>query len=261
MFNLELDNGIVFSHKDNVIEDSFTTFQSHMHDNFELIYFVKGDVDFTVEQNTRHLEPGDFILIAPGKYHHAYVNASTGCDRYVFRFPVAKAFKPLCDSLTKREPFFTNCQKIGLITQFFDDYYDKYEGYVLGCLFQSELLKILALLCHSAENTPQIGLAMIDEAIKYINLHLQEPLYLDDIANHCKVSKLALSIEFKDKVGITIMHYVAAKRAIATNEAIANGMKKGDAAKKFGYNDYSTFYRGYKKLQSINNKAVFNDTF
>ena len=230
-----------------------------MHDGFQLIYFVSGDVEFTVEQNTRHLEAGDFVLIAPGKYHHVNVNPDVKFERYFFSFPVNRAHEELHLALNEKEPFFTNCQKIGLLTSYLDDYAEKYDGFVLESLFKSELIKILALLCHTSNNSPQIGLALVDQAIKYINVHLRDQIYLEDIAKHCKVSKVLLSIEFRKAIGVTVMHYVAAKKALATNQAIINGMKKGDAAKKYGYRDYSTFYRGYQKLKSIDNSAVFND--
>ena len=70
-----------------------------------------------------------------------------------------------------------------------------------------------------------------------------------------------ISLEFKKVVGITIMHYVSAKKALATNRAIANGMKKGEAAIKYGYRDYSTYYRGYQKLKNIANEELLKETF
>lgn len=258
MFIFNFNNGLSYYHVDVLVNEKSVMSQSHVHDTFELVYFVKGDVYFTVEQKTRHLEAGDFILIAPGMYHHVIVK-SNEYERYVIRFPFIKFFQDLYDYLNTKEPFFTNCQKLGPLISNLDDYAQKYEGIVLESLMRSELLKIIAMLCYNANNAPQIGSALIDDAIKYINLHLQDTIYLDEIAAHCKVSKVLLSNEFKEIVGITIMNYVAMKKAIATMKAINNGMKKGEAARKYGYNDYSTFYRGYQKLKDMKYKSLFDE--
>ena len=259
MYDLTFNNETYFSHSASLSKDEAINSESHVHDGFQLLYFVKGDVEFTVEQHTRHLEAGDFVLVAPGKYHHVRINPDVEFERYYFRFPINRAREQLHLLLNEKEPFFTNCQKIGLLTSYFDDYAEKYEGVVLESLFASELLKILALLCHTANNSPQIGTALVDQAIKYINLNLTSQIRLEDVAKHCKVSKVLLSIAFKEAVGITIMHYVAVKKALATNQAILNGMKKGEAAKKYGYRDYSTYYRGYQKLKQMDINTILKE--
>lgn len=252
--------GTIISHKNGFGNNESAITSSHVHDTFEIVYMLKGDVDFTVEHKTRHLEPGDFVVIAPGKYHHVKANPDVDFDHFLFAFHENKIFKELCDTLYEKDPFYTNCQHIGLLTMYFDECYEKFDGVVLDTLFKGELLKIIAMLCYTANHTPEVGTALVSQAINYIDRHLQENIYLEDIAKHCNVTKLVLSDEFKAKVGITIMHYVAAKKALATKQAIMNGMKKGEAATKFGYSNYSTFYRGYQKLKVLDLEELIKKT-
>lgn len=258
MFNY-VHNGLMVAHKDNVDADENTTFASHMHNDFELIYFVSGEVDYTVEHNTQHLNEGDFILIAPGKYHNASVNSSVPYDRYVFRFPTQMVTKELYDLLITKEPFFTGCQKIGMFATYFDLYYDKYSGTILDTLIMGEMLKILGLICYATSTYPLNSAGMVDEIIRYVNVNIHKPMTLDDIAAHCRVSKPIVGVEFKKAVGVTLMKYVAIKRALATTQAIASGMRKAEAARAFGYQDYSTFYRGYQRLKNEDYKKSIVD--
>ena len=37
-----------------------------MHDHYELLYLVRGKINYTIESETKPLNPGEVILIAPG---------------------------------------------------------------------------------------------------------------------------------------------------------------------------------------------------
>lgn len=52
------------------------------------------------------------------------------------------------------------------------------------------------------------------------------------------------------------MKYVRYKKMIAAHQMILSGEKKRVVANMFGYDDYSTFYRTYKK--AINNQQTDN---
>ena len=78
---------IDFAHK---MDDSTTpseNFERHMHYFNEILYFVKGDVVYHVESESRQLQPGNIVLIPSGKYHFAVCDLQVPYERYVLKFP------------------------------------------------------------------------------------------------------------------------------------------------------------------------------
>ncbi len=57
-----------------------------------LAYFVSGDVELTVESETKILESGDVIFIKAGKYVAAKFSPEVNFDGYIFCFPFGCAF-------------------------------------------------------------------------------------------------------------------------------------------------------------------------
>ena len=87
MFSFVYGN-IDFTHKIDNPSSPTEEYYKHMHAFIEILYFVRGDVDYTVESETRTLRPGDVVLISPGKYHFATVNLrEISYERYVLKFP------------------------------------------------------------------------------------------------------------------------------------------------------------------------------
>ena len=53
---------------------------------------------------------------------------------------------------------------------------------------------------------------------------------------------------FRNAVGTTVFDYIAYKRIGIAQHLLQMGIPAKEAALQVGYNDYSTFYRAYKKI-------------
>ena len=78
---------IDFAHKIDAASNPTENYEKHIHYFNEIVLFVTGDVLYTVETETRKLQPGDIIFIPSGKYHFATVNSDAKYERYVLKFP------------------------------------------------------------------------------------------------------------------------------------------------------------------------------
>ena len=91
---------------------------------------------------------------------------------------------------------------------------------------------------------------ILDERIQrmlvYFGEHLNEKLYLDEIAEKFGVSKNLLNTNFKNTVGTTIMKYITIKRLEFARQKILDGGRINEAAYMAGFDDYTTFFRSYK---------------
>ena len=89
--------------------------------------------------------------------------------------------------------------------------------------------------------------SFLQSAIEYIDEHLCEKIYLDDLAKHTFRSKSSFCHLFESKMKITPKQYILQKKLALANKMIKEGIPATEVAKQIGYENYSNFYRAYKK--------------
>ena len=63
------DKGLLFAHS-NDANPVQSTFRQHMHNEYEMLYFIAGDADYVVGSSVYHLRPNDLLFIRPATYHY-----------------------------------------------------------------------------------------------------------------------------------------------------------------------------------------------
>ena len=86
---------------------------------------------------------------------------------------------------------------------------------------------------------------------EYIEKNLEGNLSLEHLAEVFYVSKYHIAHTFKDHTGLSIHQYITKKRLTACREAILGGSEITQAYLMFGFGDYSSFYRAFKKEYGI----------
>ena len=248
MFNYSYGN-IDFAHKIDTPSSPSEEYLKHMHTFTEILYFVQGDVDYTVESETRTLQPGDVVLIAPGKYHFATVNLNERpYERYVLKFPEILVPDYLKTNLLAHRPFFTDTESYAHFFKDLDGYADNFSREELNTLFTGDLTNLLVYMNRAASTGKQKTNAFIEKIITHINNHITEEITLEKLADDLIYSKSYISNEFKKYMHIPVMQYVRSKKIMFAHTLIANGMKKCEAAETLGFTNYSTFFRAYQKM-------------
>ncbi len=242
--------GIDFAHKLDAASAPMEDFYKHVHTFNEIIFFVDGEVEYTVESEIRVLQPGDIIFIAPGKYHFATVNNNVGYERYVLKFPSSVLPDFLVERVRKMSPFFDSSKEQANVFSRFDFYNDfgDYSEDELKAVFVADVIKLLIALSKAPSAAPNRINAVIADIITYIDENIHTNLSLDELSELFHFSKSYLSNEFKRAMKISIMQYVRMKKIIAAHQLILQGEKKSRVAEQFGFDNYSTFYRQYMKL-------------
>jgi len=91
----------------------------------------------------------------------------------------------------------------------------------------------------------------VREILDYINNHLEEDITLDILAENFFISKHYLCHVFKSNVGMTVYEYVTLKRILLCNKLICEGMNIGEASLASGFNQYSNFYKAFRKYMGM----------
>lgn len=250
MFNFIYDD-IDFQHKLDNAGYSSEIFEKHIHPFDEIVYFIDGNVVYTVETESRKLEPGDIIFIPAGKYHFATVDITSKYERCVLKFPDSyipgyiKSARENCSCFLGNAPQYKNMFKK------FDEIKESYTDDELYALYMCDTISMLVDVFHTSSHQVQKQEevpALIRFLLDYINDNLDKKITLDSLSKASNFSKSYISNAFKLHMKASIIQYVRTKKILAAHKMIENGSKPYQVAKHFGFHDYSTFYRSYVSI-------------
>lgn len=244
---------------------NFQTLPAHTHDYYEFYLFLEGDLDLEISGHARPLHPGDMVLVPPGVSHHALMHSS---DRPYRRFVLwvsqeyaARLLKESPDYvfLMQRAATSSRCyyhfheaefssiqsRLIRLLEEFHSNRYGRNAAIYLAL---NDLLLYMNRIIYEREHPVVSGSGdLMQEITLFIDEHLTEDLSLDVLANHVCLSKYYIAHYFKDSLGISIHQYITKKRLQSCSEAIAAGSDITRTFDEYGFRDYSSFYRMFRK--------------
>ena len=247
-----------------------SSFHLHMHDDFEILCVVTGNVGYIVEGHTYDLRPGSVMIMRSAESHKLLVNQSERYERFVLNFlPEALSehglpeaiFSPFLDrGLGEKNHYspedFDGLKPIDLLREMAKSL----ETLPPRAAITAFLPALLSLL-HTAfqknkggneDVTADLGQRLIN----YVNDHLFEDLSLSAVAEQMHISESHLNRIFHASAGTSVYHYILSKRLIAAQQLIMRGEGAQAASQRCGFRDYSAFYRLYKKRFRVSPAAT-----
>lgn len=226
-------------------------FSKHCHDNYELIFFLNNTALYVVEDKVYAPSSGDFIVIAPGKFHFLRPKRESYYERMVLSFDTDLFDKKsLLNDIKGKGEFFSKknypelSSAIEQIILHAENYNDEDLELLIKCKLTEIFLSVSHLPVVLCEN--ELNNTTCADAIRYISKNMSTIEGTDDIAKALFVSKSSLQHLFRKNMDISLMQYVKIKRLVAAKLLIANGCNAKHAAETVGYKDYSAFFRGFK---------------
>lgn len=238
----------------------------HSHPYYEVYFFLNGDVTYVVDGNQYPLLYGDYLLIPPGTRHHPVFHSSgTTYQRFVLWIS-KEYYKTICSwsddfaysfQYTKekrqfhyRTDFITFQSIQGRLLDLLEELHGTNAFHQLNAqlMIHSFLLHLNRITYNMLHEVPAVyGNVLYLNICDYINNHLEEDLSLDQLAAFFYSSKYHISHVFKDHMGISLHQYILKKRLQASKNGILSGIPFTSLYHQYGFSDYTSFYRAFKK--------------
>ena len=249
----------------------------HAHDYYEFYFFLEGDIRIEIEDQLYPLRYGDIMMIPPYVVHRPIIHSfQKPYQRFVFWIS-----QEYCNYLTELSTDYAYAMQHIIHNKEYVYHNDK----ILFHSLQSKLIKLIEEMnSERFGKSPQITLYVNDlvlhlnrlvyeqkhpkkageELSLYQNLcsfieeHIEEDLSLERLSLEFFVSKYHIAHVFKENLGLSIHQYITKKRLLLCRESIISGMGITESYQTFGFGDYSSFYRAFKKEYGISPKDFKN---
>lgn len=250
---------IFFKHEisENIKPD---TYAPHIHNGFELIYFLDGDATHIIEGRRLKLQKGDLVLIRPLQHHFIQIDGASRYERYDILFDSVRhgiegiealpenaevvnlCDNPLAQDVFRRCDFYKeNCS---------EEDFNRLLPHLLSELFYSLRLSAKQNLHHCDALSPTVS-----RALEYINQNLCTLTDIKEISDNLYVSESYLFRAFKRELHQTPKKYILEKRLLVADKLLDSGMKPTAVAQSCGFSDYTTFYRNFVEFFGYSPKA------
>lgn len=234
-------------------------FVMHTHEKCEIYCFLSGRGIYRIEGSEYILEPGDILIMRPAETHCIAPDPNLPYERMSVHFS-----KTIMDTIDPEglmlTPFYN--REAGRFNLYRDgDFPDQSHRFYINAMLYpggNRRLQILSNLApllntlYTASLRRHSGLTTQEDTpiyrlLRYINDNLASDLSLDGLCETFFTSKSQLCRSFKRATGASVGEYITVKRLIHARNMLQEGTSPTHACIASGFNDYSAFYRAYKK--------------
>jgi YesN/AraC family two-component response regulator len=249
---------------------------THLHDCYELFYFISGDLVYYIEGQAYKLYPNDLILTNSKELHRIMFNSKAVYERkfihftpeYISSFQTGE-YNMLYYMDNRKLGYFNRIPAKDVLEHGIGELWESIEQALVDgtaasqimskAIFVQMLLTINKVFANYHE--PLTDRHKHDHKIinilDYINKNLDEKITLDLLQTKFFVNKYYLCHLFKINTGFTVLEYITYKRIMKALELIVTGIPALDVAHAVGYGDYSTFYKAFKNITGYSPKHYY----
>ena len=259
---LEMSSRYVNTHRDSSYGMSSISLHSHAY--AELIYCRStSGIEYLLGTDRYRLQLGDIIFVPPGVSHRPLFpeRMDTPYIRDVvwlsaeFLQTVRGLYE---ENVNDPRRDYAPLRTVGTQWEFLGELFEQgvreeqerksgWEGAVIG-----NTMMILTHLnrAYKQRNAGQVRAEkpeLLDRIAAFVEKNYAEHITIDALGKRFYVSGSTISHLFKQKMGVSVYHYITQRRLIAAKSLIEQGQHLEDVPLKVGFSDYSSFYRAFKQ--------------
>lgn len=235
----------------------------HYHEFCKLLLLVSGTGSYWIEGRQYALQPGDIVLVGNDTVHRPEFEPGRPYERIIIYISpefLRRASTQDCDLLScfsGEKTHVLRPEKGGAqLLTIARELERELSGADYGRLVLSNglLLRLLVQIGRELrrEDLPKTGPAKpqdprVQAVMAYIDEHLTEDLSVEQIAEHCFMSKYHMMRLFRGDTGSSVYGYIIQRRLQLARELIGQGLSATESCFRCGFGSYSSFTRTYGK--------------
>lgn len=228
-------------------------YHRHMHNEYEILLFIRGSAQYRIEGTTYNLMPGDLLFIRPRIFHYLIPQDIVEYERCVVQFSddvIPDELRSVAATTTE----IRNLPQGDHLRRVFDRVCEAQSFVTAGeltLLIHNLIVEVLIALKYAPVDPVSRPMRRNDalaDILRYIDEHPNDPLRAQVLADRFFVSRSWIEHIFRDQLGITVQQYVSKKRILYAQGLIKGGLSPTLTAEQCHYDNYATFYRNYKKI-------------
>jgi AraC-like DNA-binding protein len=240
----------------------------HRHNAYELYLFLRGNVNFYIENRCYHLQSGDLILLTPEEMHRSFAMDKNEYERitinlkksYLNRLSTSTTNLSACFDFRpkgKGNIIHLDSDQLQQVLQLTGELEQILKSNEYGADIQAnvritQLLLVINLAFQNTSFVPtDIMPKLVRNTMDYIEANLAGELTLKHLSEALCMSSTYISRHFKEHTGLTIRAYVHSRRIELSKYYLSEGMSITEACYQSGFRDYANFIRSFTKLVGI----------
>ncbi|MBQ4526873.1 MAG: helix-turn-helix domain-containing protein [Clostridia bacterium] len=231
-----------------------------IHNNYEIIFFISGEAELITEFGQHKLQPNTAIVLPPNTYHKLVINEENELyKRLIIAFFSFTGFDDLVKLKASEFALYQSDELTNLYMQLQKLYDSNFSDVERETLAKAIIAQIFVNFDKSNQKKTkgiQLINPLVEKTVEYIKNHLNEPISVAELAKLHNVSYSCLTSTFKAEMNTSVYNFILSKRLILAAEKLSKGEKPTQVAIECGFNDYSGFYKQYKKMFSKNPASV-----
>ena len=254
-------------------DHDLTKVNRHTHNYYEFYFFLEGDISIQIDKETFPIKHGDILLVPPMLPHRPIIHSLeipyrrfvlwVSCDYWNHLMQISPDYGYLMQYVqTSRQyifhndPITFNTVQSKILRLLEEIHSERFGRSAQISLCVNDLVLCLNRLIYerTVPHPQNEELDLYQQLLKYIEQHLDEDLSLETLSKKFYVSKYHIAHIFTDNLGISIHQYITKKRLTLCREAILGKSSITEVYMTFGFGDYSSFYRAFKKEYGISPK-------
>lgn len=236
----------------------------HYHDFYELVIYLGNAGVFRIDDGEYLVQRGDIVLIDMFKPHTLLYNPNSDYQRFsicidlglLISFSTSNAnLLDVFHRCSSRNPVHhmneSQLQKYLVLLNEYQNIQLKQGQDILEKALIHQLLAYAYNDCYSGEHLDETAsqhIQIISRLLGYINAHLSEEISLSVLAAEVNYSEYYVCRLFKKITGKTLTNYIQEKRIEEAAYLLQNYGSVNQAAEQVGFNNYSYFYKTFKKF-------------
>ncbi len=240
----------------------------HHHDAYEIYLFLRGNVNFYIENHCYHLEPGDLLVMSPEEMHRTYIMDESEYERitinlkksYLRRLSTRATNLSACFDYRPKGKgnivHLHDCQMKQLL-QLAEELENALasDAYGADIKINAAIAQLLVLINQSFQDTTFTPTDIMPEIVRqtmdYVESHITQEITLPKLAETFYLNSTYISRQFKKHTGLTLRSYILNRRIELARYYLSDGMSITDACFQSGFSDYANFIRSFTKVAGI----------